>query len=476
MTYTTKDPSTVKYWYWKELLITTLVSWVPLTLGRNLRRLMYRGILGRIGKSVRIEPQVEFMGARGIEIGNGVKINRSVCLRNNGKNSRICLRDYVKLNNGVFIKTYSGGDITIGNHTYIGPYTCIAGKNITIGKYCQLSSHLGIYAANHNFADPKRKIREQGDSYKGIVIEDDCWLGSGVKILDGVNIGQGSVIGAGAVVTKNIPPYSVAVGVPARVIKSRRSSELMNFTQKKEYICKDGSRLPMTLSTALTKVEETIELIHAKVEEPPELSHQHLARKDIVSAQLDLQNLLYHLLDCIRQAMAVDTVTLLLQTEEEQQLAVSITIGLEEEITTGIKIPIGRGFAGRIAASRELMIVNDLSTVEVVSPILRNKGLQSMLGVPLLVKDQVIGVFHIGTFLPRQFTKEDAQLLQLVADHVGLAIDCLKISRLLIKNFALFREKLALTRSLQKISQTIRNFHFHPLTTGCLKGCVATTY
>lgn len=64
---------------------------------------------------------------------------------------------------------------------------------------------------------------------KGIVIEDDCWLGTGVKILDGVTIGKGSVIGAGAVVTKNIPSYSVAVGVPAKVISKRDSNLLMRI-------------------------------------------------------------------------------------------------------------------------------------------------------------------------------------------------------------------------------------------------------
>lgn len=69
-------------------------------------------------------------------------------------------------------------------------------------------------------------IREQGVTREGIIIEDDCWLGSGVKVLDGVTIGKGCVIGANSVVTKDIPPYSVAVGAPARVIKKRGEKEL----------------------------------------------------------------------------------------------------------------------------------------------------------------------------------------------------------------------------------------------------------
>lgn len=203
-----------------------LVGWVPLSPGRTLRRLLYRLFLARLGNAVQIQPQVEFVHSRGIEIGNGVKIDRGVSLRNYGQDSRICLEDWVEIDLGVIIKTHCRGKINIGEYTYIGPYTCISGNYIKIGKACRIASHLGIYASNHNFDDPERKIKEQGNNYKGIVIEDDCWLGSGVKVVDGVTIGQGSVIGAGAVVTKNIPPYSIAVGVPAKVISQRGDTNL----------------------------------------------------------------------------------------------------------------------------------------------------------------------------------------------------------------------------------------------------------
>jgi len=208
--------------------------------------------------------------------------------------------------------------------------------------------------------------------------------------------------------------------------EARPSSSQGSRWKEKEYIYKDGNHLPIPLSEALAEVEETAELIHAEVEEIADLLHQQLALTDTVSASV-LQNLLHQLLACIHQVMNVDTVAVLLPTKDGEQLAVCATIGLEEEITEGIRIPIGRGFAGCIAASCEPTIVNDLSMVEVVSPILRNKELQSMLGVPLLVQDRVIGVFHVGTFRRRQFTKDDAQLLRLVADHVGLAINRLEI-------------------------------------------------
>ncbi len=78
-----------------------------------------------------------------------------------------------------------------------------------------------MYANSHNFSDPNIPINQQGLTCKGILIEDDCWLGTGVRVLDGVTIGRGSIVGAGAVVTKSLPPYSIAVGVPARVIDRR---------------------------------------------------------------------------------------------------------------------------------------------------------------------------------------------------------------------------------------------------------------
>jgi acetyltransferase-like isoleucine patch superfamily enzyme len=74
------------------------------------------------------------------------------------------------------------------------------------------------------FADPDRLIAEQGITARGIVIEDDVWLGGGAVVLDGVRIGRGAVVGAGAVVTQDIPPYAIAVGVPARVVGSRRET------------------------------------------------------------------------------------------------------------------------------------------------------------------------------------------------------------------------------------------------------------
>nr|WP_225880523.1 GAF domain-containing protein [Anabaenopsis elenkinii] len=129
------------------------------------------------------------------------------------------------------------------------------------------------------------------------------------------------------------------------------------------------------------------------------------------------------LLTSICQIMNADSVTVLLPAEKEQQLFVCASIGLEEEIREGIHIPFGCGFAGKIATSAKRLIVDDLSTIEVFSPILRNKGIRSIIGVPLQLKEQVYGVLHVGNFHHHQFSNDNIQQLQLIADHVGLAIE-----------------------------------------------------
>lgn len=120
------------------------------------------------------------------------------------------------------VTTGNHGYFEIGDYSFIGPNAVIgAGGSIIIGSHVQIGPNVMITAENHIFSNHERLIDEQGLSHQGINIEDNCWIGGGAIILDGVNIGHGSVIGAGAVVTKNLRPFSVAMGVPARVVRSR---------------------------------------------------------------------------------------------------------------------------------------------------------------------------------------------------------------------------------------------------------------
>jgi signal transduction histidine kinase len=121
--------------------------------------------------------------------------------------------------------------------------------------------------------------------------------------------------------------------------------------------------------------------------------------------------------------LRADTCATLLLDEDRQELVARAAVGIEEEVEQGIRIPVGRGFAGRVAADRRPVILDDVDHADVLNPILRAKGIKSLLGVPLLAHGDVIGVLHVGTLKPRRFVKDDVSLLQLVADRVALAIE-----------------------------------------------------
>ncbi|MBW4633846.1 MAG: acyltransferase [Iphinoe sp. HA4291-MV1] len=218
----------------QELLVISLLGDLPtIALGLKLRNIVYSTIFARMGKAVYIQEGVEFFNTSCIEVGNGAFIFKGARIDARGhQNNRIYLNNGVAIERNVSIGCLENSYIEIGQETFIGPSVCIAGPgDIRIGKRCLIASHSGIYANNHNFADPIKSIKYQGITRKGIVIEDDCWLGHGVTVLDGVTIGQSSVIGAGTVVTKDIPPFSVAMGSPAKVIKTRTSKQLVNVRE-----------------------------------------------------------------------------------------------------------------------------------------------------------------------------------------------------------------------------------------------------
>jgi signal transduction histidine kinase len=113
----------------------------------------------------------------------------------------------------------------------------------------------------------------------------------------------------------------------------------------------------------------------------------------------------------------------LLLDEEARELVARAAVGIEEEVEAGVRIPLGRGFAGRVAAERTPVILDDVDRADIFNPILRQKGIKSMLGVPLLAHENVVGVLHVGTLVQRRFGDDDRELLQLVAERVALAIE-----------------------------------------------------
>ncbi len=153
-----------------------------------------------------------------------------------------------------------------------------------------------------------------------------------------------------------------------------------------------------------------------------------LSITDSALGYMSLEDMLSELLERIRSALEVDTAAVLLLDEDRGALLARAARGLEEEVRQGVQVPLARGFAGRVAAEARPIIIEDLDHAEVVNPILRQKGIRSMLGVPVKVEGRVIGVMHIGTLVLRHFDEDDTTLLQLAADRAALAIDNARIS------------------------------------------------
>jgi GAF domain-containing protein len=144
---------------------------------------------------------------------------------------------------------------------------------------------------------------------------------------------------------------------------------------------------------------------------------------DAALAHLELDALLGELVVRIRAALDGDTSAFLLLDPATNELVARSAAGLEEEVEAGVRIPVGRGFAGRVAANRAVLAIPDLDAADIYNPILRQKGLRSLLGAPLLARGELIGVVHVGTLRPRTFDDDDARLLQFAADRAALAID-----------------------------------------------------
>ena len=138
---------------------------------------------------------------------------------------------------------------------------------------------------------------------------------------------------------------------------------------------------------------------------------------------LDLDRLLQDLLDGVRTVMRTDTAVVLLLDETGDELVASWARGLEEEVEARVRVPVGKGFAGRVAATRQPVFIPDVERAEVVNPLLPKRGLKSLLGVPLLVEGRLLGVLHVGSVTPRVFTNDDERTLQLLADRIALAIE-----------------------------------------------------
>jgi acetyltransferase-like isoleucine patch superfamily enzyme len=159
----------------------------------------------------------------GLELGNNIFIGDGVAIYQAYDGGRVELADCVQLHRDCIIETGFGGDLRIGMRTSIQPccqFSAYIGS-IRIGDYVQIAPNCTFYPYNHGIQLESAIYQQPLKSKGNIIIEDDTWLGVGVTVLEDVHIGKGAVIGAGSVVTKNIPEYCIAVGNPAKVIGER---------------------------------------------------------------------------------------------------------------------------------------------------------------------------------------------------------------------------------------------------------------
>jgi len=175
------------------------------------------------GRKVIVQHGYQFKAGRNLILEEGVHIN--------------ALSEYgIVAGNNVTIAKYAiltctgviankGMGIQIGNNSAIGAQSFLGGQGgIKIGNDVIMGPHVKVFSENHNYEHPTILIRKQGESRKGVVIDDNCWIGAGVIILDGVSIAKGCIVAAGSIVTKSIPENSIVMGIPAQVMKSRTTS------------------------------------------------------------------------------------------------------------------------------------------------------------------------------------------------------------------------------------------------------------
>lgn len=183
----------------------------------------YQDKMKFMGKNVKIGCGVKFVNPQYISLGDNVLIRDHCALICNSPKG-ITLEENAKLNHGVYLDTElpDTGYIRIGKRVYIGTGCCLHGHNgLEIGDDSLLAQNITITPWSHKFDDITKTIYSQGGHSRKIVIGKDCYIGKNVCVVYSADIGDGSVIGAGSVVVKTIPPFSVAVGVPAKVIRKR---------------------------------------------------------------------------------------------------------------------------------------------------------------------------------------------------------------------------------------------------------------
>jgi acetyltransferase-like isoleucine patch superfamily enzyme len=206
----------------KYELVMLVSSWVPGALGLYLRSKLYPLLIREVGNRVIFGKNVVLRHPHKIRLGNNIVIDDNCLIDAKGSdNAGIVIGDNVFVGRNTILLC-TNGDICIEDNVSIGfnselmsAHHLQLGKNVLISSYCYLN------AATHDFKRLDIAVGEQESVGRKIILEDNVWLAANVKVLDGVTIGRDAIVGAGAVVNRDLPPFSVAAGVPAKVIRNR---------------------------------------------------------------------------------------------------------------------------------------------------------------------------------------------------------------------------------------------------------------
>jgi acetyltransferase-like isoleucine patch superfamily enzyme len=210
--------------WWALLKYEFVISFmtVPGALGLYLRSKLYPLLLKKCGRNVTFGYNVTMRHPHKIEIGDNVVIDDNCLLDAKGQDNT-----GIRIGSGVFVGRNSilsckNGDIVIGDHANIG-FNCeiFSASNVTVGPHSLVAAMCYLIGGGHDYDQVEVPILQQGRCSKGIALAENVWLGAGVKVLDGVSIGAHSIVGAGGVVTRDVPERTVSAGVPAKPVRTR---------------------------------------------------------------------------------------------------------------------------------------------------------------------------------------------------------------------------------------------------------------
>ncbi len=207
----------------KYELLTFLFSQTPGAVGFFLRKMFYKKLFASMGRGAILGANLTLRCPGQISVGDNFVADGNVVLDAKGSDSRITMGDSVFLGKNT-IFSCAAAAITVGNDLSIGPNSYIRASRapVTLGSFITIGAQTVIISGNPGYQRLDIPMMKQDGEAKGITIGDDVWMGVGVRIVDGVTVGNGSIIGAGAVVIKDVPEYAIVAGVPAKVIGSRK--------------------------------------------------------------------------------------------------------------------------------------------------------------------------------------------------------------------------------------------------------------